>query len=87
MSLLDIPSKIFLEHFVGTVNEGVQLCQQEKDLTGEEKKEKCIQFIKDAYNTVDIVLDIPSFIDDLVLNLAPILIDQAVRLFNEKGWE
>jgi len=87
MNYFNLLNPTFLEHFNKTIQEGVILVEKQKELSGEEKKAKCIEFIQDAYKTVDVVFEIPAFIDDLILNLVPILIDESVRLFNEYGWE
>ena len=34
----------------------------------EEKEKLCTEFVRDIYKTVDDVLELPSFIDDLILN-------------------
>ncbi len=87
MNYFNLINPVFWEHLNKTIQEGVVLVEKQSELSGEEKKAKCIEFISDAYKAVDIVFEIPTFIDDLILNLVPTLIDQSVKLFNEHGWE
>ena len=86
MSLLDTLSPEFQEQFLKTIEEDVKPCEKEKELTGSEKKEKCREFLKDAYKSVDLILDFPFFVDEIILKIGPILIDQIVEKFNKTGW-